>query len=106
MKIHSKLLSMTLCLALIGFSSCSGDDDTASTDDAVDGGCSNFQAQWGDVATAISAYSENPTSSNCEAYKTALMDFYEEFEDCQYWGQEYQDAVDEVQEMDCSEHSS
>ncbi|MDT0690817.1 hypothetical protein RM549_13550 [Salegentibacter sp. F188] len=105
MKIYSKFLSLILCTTLFGFSSCSGDDD-AGTDDDVTGACNDFQGEWEDVVTSLNAYSQNPNPETCDDYKEAMIDFYQEFEDCQYWGQQYQEAIDEVQAMDCSDVSS
>ncbi|MDT0687712.1 hypothetical protein [Autumnicola psychrophila] len=104
MKIYSKIFPLILCITLFSLSSCSGDDD-AGTDDNI-GGCNDFQSEWEDVVNALNAYSQAPSSQTCEVYKEAMTDFYQEFEDCQYWGSQYEEAINQVQAMDCSEVSS
>lgn len=104
MRIKNNFSSFILSISFLALWSCS--DDDSNGDDDITSGCADFQTEWADVANAISVYSENPNTENCENYKSALLDFYQEFQDCQYWGQEYQEAIDEVQEMDCSEIES
>lgn len=95
------MFPLFFAVCLLGFWSCSEDD--SSGDGEVTGACSDFENEWEDVMNALSAYSENPNEQNCENYKTALRGFYSEFEDCRFWGPEYQEAVDAVDEIDCSE---
>ncbi|WP_189606408.1 hypothetical protein [Salinimicrobium marinum] len=68
-------------------------------------GCADFEREWTEAMESLSTYSENPTEQNCENYKAALMDFYGQYEDCAFWGDEYQEAIDEIQEIDCSEET-
>jgi len=99
MKIKSIFLLTIFFAVFTGFQSCS-DDDSGSDDDTA--GCANFEAEYEDVTTALTAFSENQTTANCEAYKNALLDFYADFNDCPYWGDYYQEAYEQIQAMDCS----
>lgn len=101
MKIKSTFLLMILFAAFSGFQSCSG-DDSDETDD-LSTGCANFEAEYEDVSEALTAYSQSQTTANCEAYKNALLDFYGDFNDCPYWGDYYQEAYDQIQQINCSE---
>ncbi|PAM96742.1 hypothetical protein B4N84_00690 [Flavobacterium sp. IR1] len=65
--------------------------------------CADFESEWTDIMETYTAYVQNPTSATCENYKSALLDFYGEYEDCAFWGDQYQEAIDEIQQIDCSE---
>lgn len=101
MNLKTFLFTAFLCISFPLLSSCSDDDDTVEEENAT--GCNYFDEEYEDVAAALNTFSENPTTANCEAYKAALISFYEDFQDCPYWGTTYQEAVDEIQQMDCSE---
>ncbi|MCC8360037.1 hypothetical protein [Salinimicrobium sediminilitoris] len=101
MKNSIKLLSIILCFGLFNLTACSSDDDSGGDDEIS--GCNNFESEYAPVADALSAYSQNPNAENCEAYKNALLEFYNEFSDCPYWGDYYQEAYDQIQGVDCSE---
>lgn len=91
---------LIICIAIFGFTSCSDDD---SVDDGPNMGCADFESEWTDIMETYTTYVQNPTSATCENYKSALLDFYGDYEDCAYWGDQYQEAIDEIQEIDCSE---
>ncbi len=95
---------MIMFVTFLSFQSCSG-DDSEETDDEI-AGCNNFESEYVPVNDALSAYAENPSPETCENYKNALLDFYDEFNDCPYWGDYYQEAFDQIQAIDCSEEGS
>ena len=92
---------MVLAAGSLVFSSCSEDDSADGNE--MGGVCSDFQTDWTGISEALTAYTENPTVQNCENYKSALREFYSTYEDCSFWGPQYQDAVDSIDEFDCSE---
>ena len=92
---------MVLAMGSFTIFSCSEDD---SVDDNEMGGvCSDFQTDWTGISDALTAYSENPTVQNCENYKSALREFYSAYADCAFWGPQYQEAIDSIDDIDCSE---
>ena len=93
---------MIAFISLFGFWSCSEDD----TDVDNNGDCSEFMQEYENVTEALQAYSENPTSDNCQNYKDAMLAFYEDFKDCTYWGPQYDEAIDEIQNIDCSDNET
>ncbi len=95
-----QLLALILAVSFFGFLSCSGDD---SGDDEVAGVCGTYDAQWDDVMNALTTYSTNPSEENCENYKSALREFYDDFQDCDFWGGQYEEAIESIDEIDCSE---
>lgn len=103
MKTKSIHFTIILCIAFFGFSSCSDNDDDG---DDMNIACADFGTEWEEVLETLSTFSDNPTSQNCENYKAALMDFYGDFEDCSLWGNQYQEAIDGIQQMDCTEIES
>ena len=69
MKTRFKSISLlTICSALFLFTNCS---DNSTTPNPVN--CGN---NAGKVSTAAQTYATNPTKVNCEAYKSAVNDFY------------------------------
>ncbi|MDT0642808.1 hypothetical protein RM553_08195 [Zunongwangia sp. F363] len=103
MKIKSTIFLALLSLSFFGLCSCSDDDSDVDENNAI--GCADFEDEYADVMDALTVYSENPNVQNCENYKESLITFYEEFSDCPFWGTEYQQAIDEVENMDCSEET-
>lgn len=101
MKFKTTIFSL-LIFSLFSFTSCSDDDDL-DVGDANATACADFETAYRDAMAALSTFSENPTTENCESYKSAFLKFYEEFRDCSYWDADYQEAVDQVQGTDCSE---
>lgn len=100
MKIKSTAFLVVCSISLMSFWSCSEDDSEIDEDNGT--ACADFETEYSEVMNALSDYSENPSVANCENYKEALMAFYEDFRDCPLWGDEYQQAIDEIEEMDCS----
>lgn len=101
MKIKSTICFAITLVSLFGFLSCSGDDDSVDDVDNNDS-CTQFMQEYENVTEALQAYSENPTLDNCENYKDAMLAFFEEYKDCTYWGPQYDDAIDELENIDCS----
>lgn len=99
MKIKS-FFNFLAIICMLGFSACSADDAV----DKLTGGCYDYQDDLQEYMDAVSTYSENPTVENCEAYKTAMIKFYESYKDCAFYTKgEYQDSIEEIKNMDCSE---
>lgn len=99
MKINSFFSFLILVFAL-GFCACSADDAV----DKLTGGCYGYQDDLQEYLNAVGAYSENPTVENCEAYKNAMINFYESYKDCAFYKKgEYQDSIEEIKNMDCSQ---
>ena len=96
MKIKSTIISMLLFAAFLGFQSCSDELEKIT-------GCAGFQNDYTSILDASMAFSENPTTETCQNYKNALSEFYDDYNDCPFWGDVYQDTYDEAQALDCSE---
>lgn len=101
MKTKSSIIYMIMLVSFLGFQSCSEDDSNDANDDFA--GCNNFQADYTQITEAMSAYSQNPSPETCENYKDALLDFYASYNDCAFWGDDYQEAYDDILAIDCSE---
>lgn len=99
MKLRSLIFPGIFFVAVLSFQSCS--DEDSNDDDFA--GCNNFQADYTQLMEALNAYSQNPGPETCEAYKNALLDFYDDYKDCTYWSDDYQEAYDDIQEINCSE---
>jgi|SRR5690606_40887170 len=92
--------------ALLVFSSCSKDDDAGPL--GLGGGCAyTWSVRIADEITALgeaaSAYSQDPSKANCEAYKKAYNDYLDEAEDikpCVPAGEkdEFQKSIDEARQ--------
>ena len=102
MKIKSSFFLLLLFCGIGMFNSCSGDDD-ANGEDPNAAVCTEFMADYEGVMTALTTYSNDPSEQNCENYKNALLDFYDDYEDCTLWTEDYQELVDEIQAINCSE---
>lgn len=101
MKTKATLLSIFLVLCM-GFWSCSNDDPSDGPSGNVP--CSDFLTEFEQVNAAQTAFSQNPTSENCETLKNAWLNFFEEFQDCPYWEEgNYQDTINEIETMDCTD---
>ncbi|MDT0677173.1 hypothetical protein [Autumnicola musiva] len=100
MKIKSIIIALFF-FSLFGFWSCSEDD--SGVDENNSAGCANFQEEYEEVVNALTVYSEDPTSQNCENYKNALLDFSEDYRDCSLWGANYEEAINDIESIDCSE---
>ena len=101
MKIKSSIRYMIMLVVFLGIQSCSGDDSNNSDDDIA--GCNNFEANYAQISEALTAYSQNPTPETCEAYKNALLDFYDNYNDCPFWDDAYQESYEEIRNFDCSQ---
>lgn len=101
MKSKTILFSIFLVMS-IAISSCSKDD--SSDGDNAGNICGTFTSDYQDVSDAAAAFSQNPTSENCEAYKTAWLNFFDDYQDCAAWQEgDYQELIDQIQAMDCSD---
>lgn len=99
-RIISFLFLITLSLLYTG---CSKDDDGGSP-----AGCTGaaFNQRFADeinaISTASMAYSQNPSTANCEAFKAAYLDYIDElerYENCAIQfnqGTEWQQALDDA----------
>jgi len=96
------VFTLLVILTILGLSSCKKD----SNDPA---GCSaawatEVQSEVTALSNALTAYSSNPTTETCLAYKNAYQDYIdaiEPFLDCQAYTaeqiQELQDIIDEAE---------
>ncbi|HET8838319.1 MAG TPA: hypothetical protein VFM82_04915 [Flavobacteriaceae bacterium] len=101
MKSKTILFSIFLMMS-IAISSCSKDD--SSDGDNGENVCGTFTTDYQNVVDANTAFSQNPTSENCEALKTAWLNFFDDYHDCSYWQEgDYQEAIDQIEGMDCSD---
>ena len=100
MKLRSIFFPAVLSIVFMAFGACSGDDSDEPDDANM--GCADFAEEYQVAVNAAMAYSQNPTTENCEAFKSAWLQFYEEYSDCPLWGEEYEEDLQEVQQMDCS----
>lgn len=109
MKTTSKFLlkgiPVILMMTLIGATlSCSSDDgdtpnDTSNCEQLLDG-------LNQDLADAATAFSQNPTQANCEAYRGVALDFLDELEDCAVADAQFdaiEEAAQEVLDLDCTQ---
>lgn len=100
MKIKHILFAIVICIGAMGISSCSKDDPK----EEVLNSCTDYLDDLQSYLDAMSAYSSNPTVKNCEAYKAAMLNFYEEYKDCAFYSEgNYQDAIDGIKQMDCNQ---
>ncbi len=77
-----KLLYSALVICAISLASCGGGDcDTSSITDATN-----------KINDALSAYSSDPSQTNCDAYKAAIDDYISELDDCELVPQETIDS--------------
>lgn len=98
MKSKTLFLAMWMSIGLIGIS-CS-EEEVA---DKLLGDCMDISTDWQNISEAAATYSENPTVTNCEAYKAAMLNFYQEYKDCPYYDEgDYQEDINDVKNMDCS----
>lgn len=98
MKLKSTLFSV-LAVACLCFTSCSKE----KVADKLTGGCYSFLDEYESVTAASAAFNKNPTTENCEAYKSAWINFYKSFKDCKYWEDgTYEETLNEIKNMDCS----
>lgn len=85
--------------------SCSSDDDGNVIDDTSN--CEQLLDGLNqELADASSAFSQNPTEANCEAYRTVALDFLDELEDCAVANAQYdaiEEAAQEVLDLDCTQ---
>lgn len=100
MKLKRTFFTILSAVCMIFMLSCSAEEAA----DKLTGGCLSFTEDYQAVTAASQAFSENPTTENCEAYKAALIGFYKQFKDCPYWEDgDYQESVNEIKNMDCSD---
>lgn len=99
MKIKSILFTF-FAAACLCFSSCS-EDEVA---DKLTGGCLDFYEEYDSVLATSTAFSENPTKENCEAYKQAWITFFESYKSCDYWTDgNYEETLNEIKSMNCDD---
>ncbi|HET7360905.1 MAG TPA: hypothetical protein VFI78_03145, partial [Salinimicrobium sp.] len=91
--------TIVLSIELLGVSSCSGDDDEV---DETNNACFDFKVEVKEYSDALMAYSQNPSPETCENYKNALKAFAQEYKDCSLWTDSYQEALDNIDNFDCS----
>lgn len=103
MKINSSILYMIMLVGFLGIQSCSEDDSNNSDDNIA--GCNNFEANSEQFQEALIAYTQKPTPQTCEAYKDALLDFYDNYNDCPFWKDNYQEYYEEIENYNCSEEA-
>lgn len=95
--------TLLFAICLFGTFSCSEDDAADLLGDAVP--CGDYLDEFDNISAASQAFSNNPSPETCEAYKNAMLDFYNEFKDCPFYeGSSYQETVNDIQSMDCSEY--
>lgn len=101
-KVMPVILMMSLAVAT---SSCSGDDDEDVIDDVSN--CEQFLNGLNqDFADAATAFSQNPTEANCEAYRGVALDFLDELKDCAVADAQFdaiEEAAQEVLDLDCAQ---
>lgn len=54
-----------------------------------------------DISAAVNAFTSNPSSSTCEAYKSAMLDYVNSCAGYAYYTASYEDIIEG---MDCSQY--
>jgi hypothetical protein len=73
-----------VCVSLFLFS-CGGDDGPGDCADLSINFASEFSSEFQKIVNTGTAFGNDPSSSNCEAYKDAIRDYIDalrDFEDC------------------------
>ena len=104
-----KNLKLLIVIFCISFISCGSDSPGSAA-------CSNnfseeFQDELTAVTNAATAYSQDPTSANCQAFKDAYLDYIdalEDWEDCAAinnstaeFNESLKEARDSVNDLEC-----
>ncbi len=101
MNLRLKFLPL-LAFAFLSVTSCSEDDD--SIDDDLSTGCADFEDSYEDVMAVANTYINEPNEENCENYRQAVINFYESYEDCSLWTDEYEEEDwDNMENWSCSD---
>ena len=103
MKLKPTIFSLLLTICFLGVFSCSEDAAADLLGGAVP--CGDYVNELDNISATSQAFSNDPSPETCEAYKNAMLDFYNEFKDCPFYeGSSYQETINEIQNMDCSEY--
>ncbi len=102
MNLKLNLFSFLFACIFLVMTSCSSDDDSVGNDD-FSAGCADFEEVYTNVLDKASEFSNNPTTENCENYKQSILNFYDSYSDCNLWKDEYEEGLEELKNMDCSE---
>jgi PBP1b-binding outer membrane lipoprotein LpoB len=98
----SKFILFIATLALLSFSSVSCEEETTTDVSGGDACADEIEALSTILLQKTDALNSNPSSGNCQAYKTAWMNFYNKTKSCGYSTAQLEDAKEAVQGMDCS----
>lgn len=100
-----KLLVFLTILAMLGSVSCNKDKESDDPAYCAGDWILEIEDEYDGLVTAYSAYLEDMSVENCNAYKAAFLDYIqamEPFLECASWSatdrQEVQDAIDEAEE--------
>lgn len=100
MSIKKNFFIVMLSLSLLSFLSCS-EEDMSKVEKSL--GCTDFSVAVKDYSDALDAYVQNPGPETCEDYKSALLEFAKEYKNCSFWTESYQEAFDNIDDIDCEE---
>lgn len=99
----SKFILFIATLAILSFSSVScEEEETTNVGGSGDACVDELEALTNILLQKTDALNSNPSSGNCQAYKTAWMNFYNKTKSCGYSTAQLEDAKAAIQDMDCS----
>jgi hypothetical protein len=100
-----KIFFLLALLAILGSGSCKKDEESSDPVYCDADWVLEIEDEYDGLVTAYSAYLEDMSVENCNAYKAAFLDYIqamEPFLECASWSatdrQEVQDAIDEAEE--------
>lgn len=79
-----KFIFFCLLILSLGFNSCGGDDAEDCANASLNFS-QEFSEEFQNISNAATNYANDPSSSNCNSYKNAILDYIDalkSFEDC------------------------